>query len=68
MPKVDPTELSRAFLDTGALVVGGIGGAGLSYLIFGEQWALQATFAIGGAWLVHYLVAKNRRPGASRHE
>lgn len=41
MAKGFPTELVRAFLDTGALVFGGIGGAGAYYLMFGEYWILQ---------------------------
>jgi hypothetical protein len=64
-----PTELRRAFLDTGALVFGGIGGAGAYYFIFGEDWILQAVFAIGGAWLAHYLVrqATNRPSSSAMH-
>jgi hypothetical protein len=36
MAKGFPTKLRRAFLDTGALVFGGIGGAGAYYHLFGE--------------------------------
>ena len=66
MAKGFPTELRRAFLDTGALVFGGIGGAGAYYLMFGEYWILQTVFAIGGAWLAHYLVRQAmNRPSSS---
>lgn len=50
------TELRRAFLDTGVLVLGGIAGACAAYLVFGEHWLRQVLFAIGGAWLGHYLL------------
>jgi Na+/pantothenate symporter len=66
MAKGYPTELRRAFLGTGALVFGGIGGAGAYYLMFGEYWILQTVFAIGGAWLAHYLVHQAmNRPSSS---
>ena len=59
MAKGYPTELRRAFL-------GGIGGAGAYYLMFGEYWILQTVFAIGGAWLAHYLVHQAmNRPSSS---
>ena len=54
MPKGFLTELRQAFLEVGALVFGGIAGAGGCYLVFGESWILQAIFAIGGARLARY--------------
>lgn len=59
-----PEELSKAFIETGALVLGGIAGGGLSYLLIGDQWFLNGVFAVAGAWLVHRLVA----PAKSRPE
>jgi hypothetical protein len=56
MPKGFRTELRKAFLEAGALVFGGIAGAGTACLVFGESWILQGVFAIGGAWLARYLV------------
>jgi len=60
MAKGFPTESRRAFLDRGALVFGGIGGAGAYYLMFGD--ILQTVLAIGGAWLAHYLVRQANEP------
>ena len=66
MPKGFRTELRKAFLEGGALVFGGIAGAGACYLMFGESWILQAAFAIGGAWLARYLVYLARSKWGSR--
>jgi Na+/pantothenate symporter len=51
-----PRELRRAFLETGALVLGGIAGGGAAYFLFGAHWIVQALCAVGCAWLAHYLV------------
>ena len=61
------SELRRAFIETGALVFGGIAGGAGAYLLFGDYWMLQAVSAIAGAWLVHYLVC-SAKPNSSAPE
>ena len=56
-------EFSKAIIETGALVLGGIAGGGLSWVLIGDQWLLNGVFAVAGAWLVHRLaVPANGRP------
>lgn len=49
------SEVSKAFMSTGALVLGGILGGGASYLAFGDFWLLNAACAVAGAWVARYL-------------
>lgn len=57
----DRNESSKAFIETGALVLGGITGGGASYLVFGDSWILSAIFAVGGGWLAGSLTAARYR-------
>jgi hypothetical protein len=61
----DRSELKRAFIETGALVFGGLAGGGGAYLLFGDRWMLQAASAIAGAWLVRYLASSFRANSTS---
>ena len=59
----DRNEYARAFIETGALVLGGITGGGVSYLIFGDDLFLNAALAVVGAWLARsFIVARYRTP------
>ena len=61
------SELKRAFIENGALVFGGLAGGAGAYLLFGDQWILQAVSAIAGAWLARYLVCSTK-PNSSAPE
>jgi hypothetical protein len=56
-------ELRKAFVETTLLLVGGIAGLVLGYLLLGDHWVGKWVFPVLGAGLVYHNVRRFMRTG-----